>query len=503
MAPSPTVIIGCGPAGLTAAHALVGHGYPVLMLEQDPSQVGGLSRTVEYKGFRFDIGGHRFFSKNPEIEALWDQFLGRTLETRERLSRIYFRGKFFKYPLELSDALAGLGLLEFAACGASYLWAQLQRRPSPQSFEEWMVGAFGRRLFEMFFKTYTEKVWGLRCDEISADWAAQRVRGLTAGSIIRAGLGMRQKRADGTVKTLIDRFRYPTLGPGEVWQTVADRIRQLGGEIHMGERVVRVLRAPRRITSVVTVCGVGEKLREGSQFLSTMPIAELIAAFDPPAPPEVRAAAGSLKYRDFLTVAVIVDQNRLFPDQWIYVHDPRTRVARIQNFKNWSAAMVPDQSLTVLGLEYFCTAGDPLWEMEDQELLMLARKELSILQLVDGQRILDGVVIRQPKAYPVYDRGYREKIAAVRGFVAREAVNLQLVGRNGMHKYNNQDHAMMTGLMAARNVMGGTYDVWRVNSDAEYLEEEEEGSSRVTPEPIHLVADPQPRSGLKRVQKTA
>jgi protoporphyrinogen oxidase len=487
----PTVIIGCGPAGLTAAHELVKAGLPVLMLEQDQTQVGGLSRTVEYEGFRFDIGGHRFYSKNPEIEALWDEFLGRALESRDRLSRIFFRGKFFKYPLELSDAFAGLGFLEFVACGFSYLSAQLSRRRRPESFEDWMVGAFGRRLFEMFFKTYTEKVWGLRCDEISADWAAQRVRGLTGASIMRAALGMRP-RGKGTVKTLIDRFRYPTLGPGEVWQAVAARIRELGAQIQMGERVVRVLWDESGASSVVTVNGSVERVWQGAHFVSTMPIADLIEAFDPPAPPEVWAAAGSLKYRDFLTIAVIIEQSNLFPDQWIYVHDPQVKVARIQNFKNWSSAMVPDDRFTVLGLEYFCTTGDQLWEAKDTELLRLAREELSRLNLVVDHKIVDGVVIRQPKAYPVYDRGYREKVALVRDFVERKVKNLQLVGRNGMHKYNNQDHAMMTGLMAARNLMGESYDVWRVNSDAQYLEEEDREPARMVPKPIG--SDPQPSS---------
>jgi protoporphyrinogen oxidase len=477
------VIIGCGPAGLTAAHELVKRGSRVLILEQDQTQVGGLSRTVEYKGFRFDIGGHRFFSKNPEIEALWDEFLGRSLETRQRLSRIYFRGRFFKYPLELTDAFAGLGPLEFVACGWSYVLARLKPRRQPENFEDWMVPAFGRRFFEMFFKTYTEKVWGLPCEKISADWAAQRVRGLTMASIIRAALGMRP-RSGPTVKTLVDKFRYPTLGPGEVWQAAAVRVQQLGGRIQMGERVVRLVRDRRRINAVVTVNGKSESVWESEHVLSTMPIAELVAAFDPPAPAEVESAASSLKYRDFLTVAVIFDQSHLFPDQWIYVHDPRVRVARIQNFKNWSTAMVPDQRFTVLGLEYFCSAGDPTWEMTDDELLRLARAELSILRLAEDSKFIDGVVLRQTKAYPIYDRGYREKVVIVRDFIAREARNLQLIGRNGMHKYNNQDHAMMTGLIAARNLMGESYDAWRVNSDAQYMEEEDDRASRMVPQTV-------------------
>lgn len=486
----PTIIIGAGPAGLTAAHELAKAGRPVLTLEQDPVHLGGLSRTVEFKGCRFDIGGHRFFSKNPEIEALWDELLGHPLEARERLSRIWFRGKFFKYPLEVRDVVAKLGFPEVVACGLSYAAARLKPPAARHNFEEWMVAAFGRRLFEMFFKTYTEKVWGVSCREISSDWAAQRIRGLTAATIARSALRPRS-RGPRVIKTLTSRFRYPTLGPGEVWQAAARRTQELGGQIHMGVRVIRVIRARDRITSVVTSGAAGECVWHGEHFLSTMPIAELIAALDPPAQAGVAEAARSLKYRDFVVVAIILDRPSVFPDQWIYVHDPRVRVARIQNFKNWSPSMVPDSRLTVLGFEYFCFEGDGIWDTADERLVALARSELEILGLAKGAKVIDGTVVRQRKAYPVYDRDYRRNVDRVREFIRREATNLHLVGRNGMHKYNNQDHAMMTGLMAARNIMGGSYDVWRVNSDAEYLEEEpsEEQGSRMVPR----LTTPEPR----------
>ncbi len=380
MQTAPTVIIGCGPAGLTAAYELAKAGRPVEILEQDGAQVGGLSRTVDYKGFRFDIGGHRFYSKSREIEELWDELLGSRLQTRARLSRIYFRGKFFKYPLELHDALTNLGFGQALACGWSYAVARVIPRRASDNFEGWMVATFGRRLFEMFFKTYTEKVWGVSCKEISSDWGAQRIRGLTLGSILRSALRL-PTRGGRSVKTLADRFRYPALGPGEVWQAAAARVRQLGGRIQMGERVIRLIRNGRRITSVVTSGSSGERTWPGEHFLSTMAIADLVPALDPPPPAAVKHAACSLKYRDFMVVAMILDQPSVFPDQWIYVHDPRVKVARIQNFKNWSAAMVPDPRFTMLGLEYFCAAGDGLWETPDDRLLAMAQAELAMLGL--------------------------------------------------------------------------------------------------------------------------
>ena len=478
-----TVVIGGGPAGLTAAYELSKSGRPVVILEQDPTYVGGLSRTVEFKGFRFDIGGHRFFSKNQEIEGLWDELLGRPLEVRDRLSRIYFRGRFFKYPLEVSDTFKRLGPREVIACVASYGAAKLRRTPKPETFEEFMVAMFGWRLFRMFFKTYTEKVWGVGCDELSADWGAQRIRGLNLASMIRGALGIRQRNGQ-RVKALVDRFRYPTLGPGEVWQAAAARVRRLGGNIHLGKRVIRINRSGSRITSLVTSDAGREETWEGKHFLSTMPMSELVSAFSPSSPAAVKHAAGSLKYRDFVVVVMILDKPTVFPDQWIYVHEPKVRVARIQNFKNWSPAMVPDPHYTVLGFEYFCTEGDGLWDAPEDQLKAMGRAELGALGLANPSEVIDSTVVRLKRAYPVYDRGYREHVSAIREFLDREATNLQLIGRNGMHKYNNQDHAMMTGLMAARNIMGESYDLWRVNSDAEYLEEEQVEERQSPPVPV-------------------
>ncbi len=478
----PTVIIGAGPAGLTAAYELSRGGHPVRVLDRDPVYVGGISRTVEHKGFRFDIGGHRFFSKNAEIEELWTEILGPRLQFRERLSRIYYRGRFFAYPLEPLDALRKLGLLEAFLCVLSYARAQLFPPREIRSFEDWVVAAFGHRLYRTFFRTYTEKVWGIPCTEISADWAAQRINGLSIPVLIRDALRVGPRRNGAVIKTLIDRFRYPPRGPGEMWETVAARVRERGGELFLGEAVIAILRSGKRLASVVTRNGSGHHAHEGNFFISSMPIAELVEALDPPAPPDVQRAARALRYRDFVTVALILDQSEVFPDQWIYVHDPAVRVGRIQNFKNWSPEMVPDPRYTVLGLEYFCNEGDDLWDATDDRLVDLARRELAALTIVDPARVIDGVVVRQPKAYPVYDHDYRENVARVRKFLDDELPNLHLAGRNGMHKYNNQDHAMMTGLVAARNILGASLDPWRVNADAEYLEaviESDEGGRAV------------------------
>jgi protoporphyrinogen oxidase len=468
-----TVIIGAGPAGLTAAYELARVGRPVVVLEQDPSYVGGIARTVSYKGFRFDIGGHRFFSKNPAIEQLWTTVLGDQMMERERLSRIYYRGRFFKYPLESLDVLRQLGLYEAAACVISYFAARMRPRRPLVSFEDWVTNAFGRRLFAIFFRSYTEKVWGIPCSQISADWAAQRIKDLSMRTLLANALSLRSRNRP-VIKTLINRFRYPAHGPGQMWDKIAAQLRDLGVTIQMAEQVTSIERNASGMASVATIGPRGHQSYRAEHFISTMPIRDLIGSLDPPAPSEVARAARSLKYRDFIVVSLIVDSPDLFPDQWIYIHEASVKVGRIQNFKNWSPAMVPDPRYTVLGLEYFCFKHDPMWQMNDTALIKLAKDELGRLGLADPSFIVDGTVVRQPAAYPVYDANYAAAVSVVRDFIEREIPNLQLAGRNGMHKYNNQDHAMLTGLMAARNIMGASYDLWRVNADALYLEEGED-----------------------------
>lgn len=482
-------VVGAGPAGLTAAWELDRLGIRPTVFEAHPSLVGGLARTEEYGGFRFDIGGHRFFTKSDEIRQLWHRFLPEEdFILRQRLSRIYYRGRFFRYPLDAKDALLKLGVVEATRCGLSYLASALRPKRAAVSFEDWVVAHFGRRLFQIFFKTYTEKVWGMPCSEISADWAAQRIKGLSLFRAVKQALvGQRGE----VVKTLIEEFEYPRLGPGMMWERVAQGLAARGAVIELGTRVVEVHHRAGRVREVVVESDSGSRRVEVEAMISTMPIRSLVTGLRPVPPVPILAAAGALRYRDFLTVVLILDDPEVFPDNWIYIHDPSVRVGRVQNFKNWSPEMVPDPRYTALGLEYFCNEGDDLWASADGELLERGRKELAAIGLIDPDKVVDGTVIRVHKAYPVYDEHYAANVALIRDYLQGEFDNLQLCGRNGMHKYNNQDHAMMTGLMAARNLAGQQWDQWRVNQDAEYLEEVsvEDTGGRMVPRKVTVRDD--------------
>jgi protoporphyrinogen oxidase len=475
-----TVIAGAGPAGLTAAYELTRHGHACVVLESEVTMVGGISRTDQYKGYRFDIGGHRFFSKSDEVNRIWRDILGDELITRSRLSRIYYDRKFFHYPLKPVDALWKLGVFRSVRVLASYFKAWLRPIRPERSFEDWVVNRFGRLLFEIFFKTYTEKLWGMPTNEISADWAAQRIKGLSlVGAVWNALFGQRGKSRGEVIKTLIDSFQYPRLGPGQMWEAARDRVRAGGGAVHQDRRVVRVEHDGSAVTAFLTRDSHGRLTRyHGQHFLSTLPIRDLIQAMSPAAPQEVIAAAESLGYRDFLTVVLIVDKAETFPDTWIYIHEPGVRLGRVQNFKNWSPDLVPDPTKSSLGLEYFCFEGDDLWTMSDADLIELGRREISAIGLVEAASVIDGCVVRMPKAYPVYDDVYQDKLAVIRGWL-KGLPNLELAGRNGMHKYNNQDHSMMTAVLAARNILGlGHFDTWKVNTDAEYHEEATEAADQ-------------------------
>ena len=478
------VIMGAGPAGLTAAYELMKHDVPITIIEKDPSYVGGLARTVEHKGYRFDIGGHRFFSKNQEVEDLWTEILGPEMLTRDRLSRIYYRGRFFAYPLKAANALWNLGLVETIRCLASYARARAFPIAHPRSFEDWVRNQFGWRLYSIFFKTYTEKVWGISTTELSADWAAQRIKSLDMWLVLKSALLPHRKPShrDDIVTTLIDSFRYPRLGPGQMWERVADISREKGQAVIFGHAVDRIKHDRGRVRTVVTRTASGEtEEHPGTDFVSSIPIRQLIALLDPPPPEAVLKAANSLSYRDFISVALMIDRADVFPDNWIYIHDPTVRVGRIQNFKNWSPSMVPDPTKTCLGLEYFCFEGDGLWTSDDAALVALATKELAQLGVCSPDQVFDGVVVRQPKAYPVYDDAYQSHVDVVRDYLRSQLSNLHLVGRNGMHKYNNQDHSMMTALLVARNIAtNSTYDPWKVNAEAVYHEDVHVGERDMT-----------------------
>ncbi|GLS44687.1 NAD(P)/FAD-dependent oxidoreductase [Methylobacterium brachythecii] len=473
-----TLVIGAGPAGLTAAYLLSKEGRQVTVLERDPAQVGGISRTVSHEGYLFDIGGHRFFSKSKAVVDLWDEILPNDFIERPRLSRIFYKGRYYAYPLKAFEALKNLGILESAACVASYAYARIRPVKDPKTFHEWVRNQFGERLFSIFFKTYTEKVWGMSCDAISADWAAQRIKGLDLASAVIDGLGRslglrrRQQAGGPVIKTLIESFRYPRRGPGMMWEAAADKTRANGGRVLLDRGVERLSYEPRTgIWTVTARLGDGSlETHTARNLVSSAPIRELVDSIRPT--PLSIFNARALKYRDFLTVALIAKAREDFPDNWIYIHDPSVMVGRVQNFRSWSPEMVPDESRTCLGLEYFCFEGDGLWNAPDEELVALAKREIAQIGLIAEDDVVDACVVRQPKAYPVYDEDYKAHVDTIRRDLERAYPSLHLVGRNGMHKYNNQDHAMMTAMLTVKNILAGArvYDTWCVNEDAEYTE---------------------------------
>jgi protoporphyrinogen oxidase len=467
-APENVVVIGAGPAGLTAAYALGRRGGRCVVVEAD-TVVGGISRTVERDGWRFDIGGHRFFTKVQEVSELWHEILGPDdFLVRPRLSRIYHDGKFFDYPIQIGNALRGLGLVESFKCGVSYLWVRVKRPQELDTFEGWTASRFGWRLYRKFFKTYTEKVWGMPATEIRADWAAQRIKNL---SLWKAVLNALTPSKTTNVTSLIEEFEYPKLGPGMMWERAAELVRRQGSEIRLSTWVTGITRAEGGALSVEVESADGRRASlPAGHVISSMPLAELALSFNPPAPEEVQQAAKGLHFRDFLTVALVIPKERGFPDNWIYVHD-KVKLGRIQNFGSWSPEMVKD-GRTCLGLEYFVFEGDELWTMADEDLVAFGTRELAEIGLVREEDVEAGYVVRMPKAYPVYDEGYDERVETIRRFLEAEVPNVHPVGRNGMHRYNNQDHSMLTALLTVENLFGEDFDTWSVNVEAEYHEEQ-------------------------------
>lgn len=459
---------------MTAALELARAGRKVTVLESDPEYVGGLARTVRYDGNAIDIGGHRYYTKIDEIWDWWREVLPDDFIEVERQSRIYYKERFIRYPLEAWDALPKMGVLYAIQALFDHLYRKAVPLQPEVSFRDWVVNRFGDKLFNSFFESYTEKVWGMKCDEISADWAAQRIQGLSVWKIIARALtpsGLR-KNEDASLKTLTDRFHYPRLGCGMLWERVAELVQAEGGVIFGGQTVYRIETEGSRVTGVVSRDPEGRShFHSCGQIISSMPLRDLIHAFEPAPPAEVLQAAGGLRYRDFITVGLEVMRPNVFTDQWIYIHDPGVQVGRIQNYKNWSPAMVPDSKMTLLGMEYFCFEGQGLWSMSDEALIELARTEVKKIGLAESAEIEGGVVVRVPKAYPIYDDGYQNAVAQVRRWL-QEVENIWSVGRNGTHRYNNQDHSMMTALLVARNLTHEEQHCpWMVNQNAEYLEE--------------------------------
>ncbi len=475
------IIMGAGPAGLTAAYSLARRGHASITLEAAEA-VGGICRTITHEGYHFDLGGHRFFTKFDEVRDLWYEILGDDLLLRPRMSRIYYRGRFFDYPLKASNALTNLGVLESVRCTASYARARLRPRGTERNFEEWVSNRFGDRLFQIFFKTYTEKVWGIPCSSIGAEWASQRIKDMELSTVLRNTLlntplskafkSLGPNNETKQVSSLIEQFLYPRTGPGLMFDTLRDKAEALGARILTQHRVTRLEHDGQRVLAARVPGPDGsqdEQRFEGSHFLSSMPLTELVLSLDPPAPGSVRAAARALRFRNLITVDIIVDHPNLLPDTWIYVHDPTLRLGRIQVFKNWSPYMVPDQSRSSLGLEYFCFSDDPLWSMSNRDLLAMGTGEIRRTGLLRGAPVLGGTVVRVPGAYPVYEMGYRSHLDTIRSYLGRFR-NLQAMGRGGMFKYNNADHSMLTALLAAENLYGAGHDIWRVNTDSSYHE---------------------------------
>jgi protoporphyrinogen oxidase len=471
-------VIGAGPAGLTTAYCLTRETSSVIVIEKDPHYVGGISRTVRHGDFMFDIGGHRFFSKAKEVVDLWHEILPDDFITRRRLSRIYYGGKFYSYPLSAFQALRNLGIFTSAACMLSYAFAKAFPVASPRSFHDWVRNRFGERLFQIFFKTYTEKVWGMSCDDISADWAAQRIKGLDLRvAVMDASMrsfGRKPKAGaagDDVVKTLIETFQYPRKGPGMMWEAAAAKTKERGGQILMGRELTGLsYDDAQKLWRIEVATADGERESYTARHIvSSAPVRELLQKLSPK--PISLLHARELRYRDFLTVALMINKPDVFDDNWIYIHDPNVKVGRVQNFGSWSPEMAP-AGMTCLGLEYFCFEDDGLWSMSDQDLIALAKQEVAEVGLASAADVIDGCVVRQPKAYPVYDDAYREHMAVIRRDLEQSYPSLHLIGRNGMHKYNNQDHAMMTAMLTARNILAGEriFDIWQVNEDAEYHE---------------------------------
>ena len=467
--PRDVVVIGAGPAGLTAAHELARHEVTCTVLEAD-DVVGGISRTVVRDGWRFDIGGHRFFTKVDRVAALWHELLGDDdLLVRPRKSRILYRGRFYDYPLKPLNALRNLGLVEAVRCVLSYLWARI-RPPADQShLAGWVSARFGRRLYQHFFETYNEKVWGVPATEITADWASQRIKSLSLGGAIVAAL--RPHRGGDGHTSLIERFHYPRLGPGMMWERCRDVVEAAGTKVITEQQVTRIAHEGGRAVSVTTDHDGGLTTYPCTDVISSMPLPHLLRAMDPPPPADVLAAADGLGFRDFLTVALVVPEEAAFDDNWIYVHQPEVQVGRIQNYGAWSPDMTAAEGWTCLGLEYFVFSDEGLWATEDHDLIALATRELDALGLVAPEQVAAGYVVRMPRAYPVYDHGFDEKVDVLRGWLETNAANVHPVGRNGMHRYNNQDHSMLTALLAAEHVLGlGEHDTWTVNVEDDYHE---------------------------------
>ena len=459
-------VIGAGPAGMTAALELSRGGAEVVVYEA-ADQVGGLARSLDLWGQRVDLGPHRFFSTDARVNRLWLDVVGRDYHMVDRVTRLLYQGRFYRYPLEPANALENMGLARATLCVASYLRQRiLPSRSANQadSFESWVVDRFGRRLFEMFFKSYSEKLWGIPCDHLDADFAAPTDQETFAG---RSPRERPVPFARARHPTLVDRFAYPAGGTGSVYQTMAHRVRELGGQIHLNTPVLRLVRQGFDVTGVELADG---RIETCQQVISTMPLTLLVRGLGE-IPAEVQAAAESLTFRNTILVYLHVDAERLFDDQWIYLHSPELLLGRVTNFRNWVGELCHGQRTTILAGEFWCNATDPLWSEADDVLIARAERELRSTGLLGNAALLAGHVVRVPRCYPVYARGYRQHVRRVVDYL-RNFRNLTPIGRYGAFKYNNQDHSILMGILAAENLLASqTHDLWAINADSEPYQE--------------------------------
>lgn len=458
------VIIGAGPAGLAAGHKLCGLGVETIILEKD-AQVGGLSRTIRYKRHYFDIGGHRFYTNNKEVFSWWQNILKEDFRKIARKSRIYYQKTFFDYPLSIFNVLFNIGLLNALAIVASYLKSRFLPRARENNLEKWMTNHFGKRLYEIFFKEYTQKVWGMPCVKLSADWAGKRIKGLSLFVAVRnAFFSSRGNK----VKTLLKEFYFPRLGAGMMYEAAAVNIIAKGGKLYLHTEVVQIRHDWNKIIAVAckdSRTGKNFDL-EGSDFCSSMPLTLFVSRMNPLPGKDILEMCKKLRYRSLVMAYFIVKRKDLAPDNWIYVHSPNVLVARIQNFGRWSPEMVADPNTSSLGLEYFCDEGDQFWLRPDKSILETAAGELEKLKLCRKEEISDGFVLRVAKAYPVYSLDYRPALEALKNFVSR-FLNLQCIGRYGMFQYNNMDNSAFSGFLAAKNILGAKRNLWSIDLEKE------------------------------------
>ncbi len=463
-------IIGAGPAGLGVAYELVKNGVKDILIIDKNKLVGGLARTDVLYGDRFDVGPHRFFTKNKEVDKIWHDTLGPAFQPITRLTRICYKNKYFNYPIKLADVLIKMGLVGSLSLIFSFLFSQINKKNKPVTLEQWIIQKFGRKLYETFFKTYTEKVWGIPCNKIGAEWAAQRIKGLDVFEVLKNALpGVKNKK----IKTLVEEFNFPVLGAGQMYETMCEKLVSQGVKLMLESKVIRFNRQDNTVKSIDVLGVNGEEMNISSkQFFSSIPLAHYFRMLNPAESGQILDSVEMLRYRDHITVNLLIGREKVFPDQWIYVHSPDVQIARITNYKNFSKKMVKDKNKTTLSVEYFVFMSDDLWSKTDESLSAMAINELEKMRLIKRDEVERYWVVRQTEAYPIYYLGFQDHYESLKSRID-QFVNFYSIGRAGMHKYNNQDHSLISGVLAARNYLklpASPYALWDINVDAEYHE---------------------------------